>query len=198
MLAEWKDTAPAYKVTEPSPVLHSKSVISGNSQSEGDELTYARQFTGRAQVFEANIDTDAIIPAEFMPGMWAYVMLGGVERIPLPCKASYHGNMRNMHACFLIVVVDDGEGKYIVINGHVYIYIYQYIVGTSDEDLGTHCFQYVRPEFRSRAKEGFSIVVAGSGFGSGSSREEAVRAIKGYGGRGFHMGCSAGLWLLEE
>lgn len=71
MLAEWKDTAPAYKVTEPSPVLQSESVTTGNNQSHGDELTYLRNFTGRAQVFEANIDTDAIIPAEFMPGVWA-------------------------------------------------------------------------------------------------------------------------------
>jgi hypothetical protein len=52
--------------------------------------------------------------------------------------------------------------------------------GTSDEDLGTHCFQYVRPEFRERVKQGQDIIVAGAGFGSGSSREEAVRAIKGY------------------
>jgi homoaconitate hydratase len=53
--------------------------------------------------------------------------------------------------------------------------------GTSNEDLGTHCFQYVRPEFREKASQGFNIVVAGAGFGSGSSREEAPRALLGCG-----------------
>jgi 3-isopropylmalate dehydrogenase len=75
---------------------------------------------GKVQKFGDHVDTDAIIPAEFMPGV-------------------------------------------------------------SDEDLGTHCFQYVRPGFRELASQGFSIVVAGSGFGSGSSREEAPRALKGCG-----------------
>jgi 3-isopropylmalate dehydratase small subunit len=75
---------------------------------------------GRVQKFGDHIDTDAIIPAEFMPG-------------------------------------------------------------TSDKDLGSHCFQYVRPDFRERCTDGFSIVVAGTGFGSGSSREEAPRALKGCG-----------------
>ena len=32
-----------------------------------------------------------------------------------------------------------------------------------------------------QVREGFDIIVAGSGFGSGSSREEAVRAILGAG-----------------
>jgi 3-isopropylmalate dehydratase small subunit len=53
--------------------------------------------------------------------------------------------------------------------------------GTSDQDLGTHCFQYVRPEFRKKAASGSCIVVAGIGFGSGSSREEAPRALLGSG-----------------
>lgn len=53
--------------------------------------------------------------------------------------------------------------------------------GTSDQDLGTHCFQYVRPEFRQKAASGSCIVVAGVGFGSGSSREEAPRALLGCG-----------------
>ena len=53
--------------------------------------------------------------------------------------------------------------------------------GVSDEDLGTHCFQYVRPEFREKVQQGYTIVVAGAGFGSGSSREEAPRALKGCG-----------------
>ena len=53
--------------------------------------------------------------------------------------------------------------------------------GTSDEDLGTHCFQYFRPEFVPKIAEGYNIVVAGIGFGSGSSREEAPRALNGCG-----------------
>ncbi|ORZ31677.1 putative 3-isopropylmalate dehydratase large subunit [Catenaria anguillulae PL171] len=57
----------------------------------------------------------------------------------------------------------------------------QFMPGVSDEDLGTHCFQYFRPEFRERAANGHTIVVAGHGFGSGSSREEAPRALKGCG-----------------
>jgi len=71
-------------------------------------------------VFGDNIDTDAVIPAEFMPGK-------------------------------------------------------------DDLDLGLHCFEYVRPEFREKAKQGFNVVVAGIGFGCGSSREEAPRALKGSG-----------------
>ncbi|RIB09977.1 hypothetical protein C2G38_2207385 [Gigaspora rosea] len=62
--------------------------------------------TGKVQRFEDNINTDAIIPAQFIPGI-------------------------------------------------------------DDEAL---------------VKEGFDIVVGGSGFGSGSSREEAPRALKASGG----------------
>ena len=57
----------------------------------------------------------------------------------------------------------------------------EFMPGTSDKDLGTHCFQYVRPDFREKAASGSSIVVAGVGFGSGSSREEAPRALLGCG-----------------
>ncbi|KAI9139738.1 hypothetical protein BKA69DRAFT_614252 [Paraphysoderma sedebokerense] len=76
--------------------------------------------SGRAQVFGDHVDTDQIIPAQFMPG-------------------------------------------------------------TSDLDLGSHCFEFNRPEFRQKAKEGANIVIAGVGFGSGSSREEAPRALNGCG-----------------
>ncbi|KAG0079391.1 hypothetical protein BGZ90_002775 [Linnemannia elongata] len=57
----------------------------------------------------------------------------------------------------------------------------QFMPGTSDVDLGTHAFQFVKPEFRDLVKQGFDIVVGGSGFGSGSSREEAPRALLGAG-----------------
>lgn len=52
---------------------------------------------------------------------------------------------------------------------------------TKLEDLGSHAFRYVRPEFPQRAKEGRTVVVAEQGWGSGSSREQAVLALKGAG-----------------
>jgi aconitate hydratase/homoaconitate hydratase len=51
----------------------------------------------------------------------------------------------------------------------------------TEAELGAHAFHHVRPEFRDRAKEGRTIVVAGDGWGSGSSREQAVLALKGAG-----------------
>ncbi|KAJ1929842.1 hypothetical protein IWQ60_000803 [Tieghemiomyces parasiticus] len=57
----------------------------------------------------------------------------------------------------------------------------QAIGAGSDEDFGRSCFLHVRPEFRERVKEGYNIIVGGEGFGSGSSREEAPRAIRGAG-----------------
>jgi aconitate hydratase/homoaconitate hydratase len=48
-------------------------------------------------------------------------------------------------------------------------------------DLGPHCFHYVRPEFYVKAQHGATIVVAGEGWGSGSSREHAVWALQGAG-----------------
>lgn len=53
----------------------------------------------------------------------------------------------------------------------------------SEEDLGAHCFHHVRPEFRARVKDGATIVVAEDGWGCGSSREQAVLALKGAGVR---------------
>jgi homoaconitate hydratase len=47
--------------------------------------------------------------------------------------------------------------------------------------LGEKAFYYVRPEFRHCAKDGATIVVAGEGWGSGSSREMAVWALQGIG-----------------
>jgi 3-isopropylmalate dehydratase small subunit len=52
---------------------------------------------------------------------------------------------------------------------------------TKLEDLGAFCFHYVRPEFVQKAREGATIVVAGEGWGSGSSREQAVWALQGAG-----------------
>jgi homoaconitate hydratase len=52
---------------------------------------------------------------------------------------------------------------------------------TALSDLGARCFAYVRPEFVDRARAGRNIVVAGCGWGSGSSREQAVWALQGAG-----------------
>jgi aconitate hydratase/homoaconitate hydratase len=52
---------------------------------------------------------------------------------------------------------------------------------TDPAALGRHCFQHVRPEFVARAREWRNIVVAGEGWGTGSSREQAVWALQGAG-----------------
>jgi aconitate hydratase/homoaconitate hydratase len=52
---------------------------------------------------------------------------------------------------------------------------------TQLSELGAHAFHHVRPEFYPRAKEGRTLVVAGEGWGSGSSREQAVWALIGAG-----------------
>jgi len=53
---------------------------------------------------------------------------------------------------------------------------------TDLQEIGSKCFHFVRPEFVSRSRdEGRTIVVAGEGWGSGSSREHAVWALKGAG-----------------
>ncbi|OLL24270.1 putative aconitate hydratase [Neolecta irregularis DAH-3] len=106
----------------PTPVENAKleDVVDSIQKVSDGETKQKRVISGKVQRFEENVDTDAIIPAPFMPGK-------------------------------------------------------------DDQDLGTHCFEYYRPEFRQRVKDGATIVVAGNGFGSGSSREEAPRALMGIG-----------------
>ncbi|HTN88522.1 MAG TPA: aconitase family protein [Sorangium sp.] len=48
-------------------------------------------------------------------------------------------------------------------------------------ELGSKCFVYVRPDFVARARLGDNVIVAGAGWGSGSSREQAVWALQGAG-----------------
>ncbi|RFU25686.1 hypothetical protein B7463_g10652, partial [Scytalidium lignicola] len=48
----------------------------------------------------------------------------------------------------------------------------------SDEELGTHCLENTHPNFRENVKNGQQVLVAGSSFGCGSSREQAVLALK--------------------
>ncbi|OMJ30425.1 putative aconitate hydratase [Smittium culicis] len=125
MIAEWMEKPGEYMVSEPNPNFVSDSDVemtdsTAVASDESDSDSVDDSFTGLVQRFEDHVDTDAIIPAQFMPGV-------------------------------------------------------------DDQDLGTHAFELVRPEFRQKVKEGFTIVVAGAGFGSGSSREEAPRALKGAG-----------------
>jgi aconitate hydratase/homoaconitate hydratase len=54
---------------------------------------------------------------------------------------------------------------------------------TDWQELGRHCFAYVRPEFPARCAEGRSIVVAGDAWGTGSAREHAVWSLIGAGVR---------------
>lgn len=54
----------------------------------------------------------------------------------------------------------------------------------TDEDFGAHCLERTHPEFRSTVKSypgSSAVVVAGNAFGVGSSRENAVSALKGCG-----------------
>jgi aconitate hydratase/homoaconitate hydratase len=50
-------------------------------------------------------------------------------------------------------------------------------------ELGAKCFHFVRPEFVERVRGGADLIVAGEGWGSGSSREQAVWALQGAGVR---------------
>lgn len=49
------------------------------------------------------------------------------------------------------------------------------------EKLGQVAFLHTNPDFRQKVSDGQTIVVAGHGFGCGSSREQAVTAMKGAG-----------------
>ncbi|KAM0458871.1 hypothetical protein ACHAPV_005861 [Trichoderma viride] len=56
----------------------------------------------------------------------------------------------------------------------------QFLISSrTNEAMGAHCLEFTNPSFRSRAKEGFNVVVAGKAFGCGSSREQAVSALLG-------------------
>lgn len=51
----------------------------------------------------------------------------------------------------------------------------------TNEEFGEHCLEHTHPIFRQRVKDGYNIVVAGDAFGCGSSRENAVSALRGAG-----------------
>ncbi|MCA9752882.1 MAG: 3-isopropylmalate dehydratase [Gemmatimonadetes bacterium] len=49
---------------------------------------------------------------------------------------------------------------------------------TKPDEIGKVAFHYVRPDFGERVARGETVLVAGEGWGSGSSREHAVWALK--------------------
>ncbi|KAJ5453461.1 aconitase family protein [Penicillium daleae] len=58
----------------------------------------------------------------------------------------------------------------------------EFLISMKDNEFsGLHCLEYTHPEFRARVGRGLNIVVAGKGFGCGSSREQAVMALLGCG-----------------
>jgi len=53
----------------------------------------------------------------------------------------------------------------------------KYVVLTDPNELASHVFEDVAPEFRNKVESG-DIIIAGKNFGTGSSREHAPKAIK--------------------
>jgi len=49
---------------------------------------------------------------------------------------------------------------------------------TASDEIGRAAFHYVRPDFGERIARGETVIVAGEGWGSGSSREHAAWALK--------------------
>ena len=91
-----------------------------NSTEDSKMETLEGDISGRAQVFGDNVDTDAILPGEYL------------------CENDM-------------------------------------------EKLGKVAFLHTHPEFREKVSSGQTIVIGGHGFGCGSSREQAVTAMKGAG-----------------
>lgn len=56
----------------------------------------------------------------------------------------------------------------------------RYLASTDPKELGSHCMEPVAPDFSKKVTPG-DIIVAGSNFGSGSSREHAPIAIAALG-----------------
>lgn len=68
----------------------------------------------------------------------------------------------------------------------------QYMRGGIDE-LAAHCLEGVRPDFASTVKPG-DVVVAGTNFGMGSSREQAAEALRRLGVAGVVAHSFAGIF----
>ena len=52
-----------------------------------------------------------------------------------------------------------------------------YAMKLPPEDLASHCLEAVRPDFAQGVRPG-DVVIAGEGFGLGSSREQAAQSLK--------------------
>ena len=75
------------------------------------------------------------------------------------------------------------EGRVLVVGDDVdtdAIIPAKYLVTADPAELGRHCLEGLDPGFPERIRPG-DILVAGSNFGCGSSREHAVLALKGAG-----------------
>ncbi|KAF4317851.1 hypothetical protein JM18_007277 [Phytophthora kernoviae] len=110
-------------ISEPAPELPVASTEEGgnaDAEAAAGLETFSGSIKGRVQVFGDNIDTDAILPGEFL------------------CENDM-------------------------------------------ETLGKVAFLHTNPDFRDKVTAGQDVVVAGHGFGCGSSREQAVTAMKGAG-----------------
>lgn len=120
-----RGAASEFTVCEPVPELAgtgaaASATAADDSAAAAGLATFTSEIKGRAQVFGDNIDTDAILPGE-------------------------------------------------------------YLTENDMEKLGKVAFLHTNPDFRAKVTAGQSIVVAGHGFGCGSSREQAVTAMKGAG-----------------
>ena len=49
----------------------------------------------------------------------------------------------------------------------------------NEKEAGQYVLEFTHPEFRGKVRDGQRVVVAGNAFGVGSSRENAVSALKG-------------------
>ena len=56
----------------------------------------------------------------------------------------------------------------------------KYLVSADEKELGKHCMENIAPDFSKNVAKG-DIIIAGSNFGCGSSREHAPLALKGCG-----------------
>lgn len=70
----------------------------------------------------------------------------------------------------------------------------KYLVSTDAGELASHCMENIRPDFNRIVRQG-DIIVAGSNFGCGSSREHAPLAIKGAGIRAVIAKSFAGIFF---
>ena len=56
----------------------------------------------------------------------------------------------------------------------------KYLVSADEKELAKHCMENIAPDFSKKVTQG-DIIIAGSNFGCGSSREHAPLALKGCG-----------------